>query len=442
MAKKGKKKVAYVAMSADLVHPGHLNIINEAAKLGEVVIGLLTDAAIASYKRLPYMSFDQRKMIVEHIKGVTKVIPQEALDYRPNLKKLKPDYVVHGDDWKTGIQRHTRRQVVDTLKNWGGKLVEPTYTSDISSTALHGALKEVGTTPQVRLKRFRRLLESKPVVRGIEVHNGITSLIVEHTFVERNHKREEFDFMWISSLTDSTAKGKPDTELVDSTSRFSTLHDVLDVTTKPVVYDGDTGGLIEHFPYLVRTLERLGVSAVIIEDKRGLKQNSLFGTKVKQELEDVTTFSAKIAAGKRALVTPDFLIIARLESLIAGKGVADALKRAKAYIAAGADGIMIHSKEKTPKEVLAFCRAYKKFKHKVPLVAVPTTYDTITEEELKRAGVNVVIYANHLLRSAYPAMVKTAKRILLKGRAAEASRENCMPISEILTLVERKHDRP
>jgi len=437
MIKTNKKKVVYVAMSADLVHPGHLNIIKEGVKLGEVVIGLLTDKAIASYKRLPYMSYDQRKVVVENIKGVSRVVPQTTLDYRPNLKALRPDFVVHGDDWKTSIQRETRQQVIDTLKKWGGKLIEPEYTRNISSTALNSALKEVGTTPDIRLKRFRRLLDTKPIIRGIEAHNGITGLIVEYVSVKRNNKREEFDFMWLSSLTDSTAKGKPDTELVDATSRFNTIHDVLDITTKPIIYDGDTGGLTEHFPYLVRTLERLGVSGVIIEDKQGSKKNSLFGTSVNQELANPKQFARKISEGKKSQVTPDFFIIARLESLIAGKGVLDALKRAKIYIDAGADGIMIHSKEKNPSEVLAFAAAYRKFKRKVPLVVVPTTYDTVTEGQLKRAGINVVIYANHLLRSAYPAMVKTAETILSHGRAAEASKY-CMPISEILTLIERK----
>lgn len=425
-------------MSADLVHPGHLNIIKEGAKLGEVVIGLLTDEAIASYKRLPYMSYEQRKAVVESIKDVSRVIPQTTLDYRPNLRKLKPDFVVHGDDWKMGVQSETRKQVVDTLAKWGGKLVEPEYTRNISSTALNNALKEVGTTPDIRLKRFRRLLEVKPIIRGIEVHNGITGLIVEHVSVTRDKKKEEFDFMWLSSLTDSTAKGKPDTELVDSTSRLNTIHDVLDITTKPIIYDGDTGGMTEHFPYLVRTLERLGVSGVIIEDKQGLKKNSLFGTDVKQELADPISFGEKIRAGKKSQVTPDFLIIARLESMIAGMGVADALKRAKIYIDAGADGIMVHSKEKSPKEVLDFCKEFKKFKRKVPLVVVPSTYDIITERELEKAGISVVIYANHLLRSAYPAMVKTAETILSHGRAHEAASEYCMPIKEILTLIERK----
>ncbi len=437
MAKNSKNKVVYIGMSADLVHPGHLNIIKEGAKLGDVVVGVLTDEAIASYKRLPYMSYEQRRAIVENIKGVSSVIPQKTLDYRPNLKALKPDFVVHGDDWKHGVQQETRQQVIDTLAKWGGKLVEPEYTKNISSTALHSALKEVGTTPEVRLKRLRRLLAAKDIVRGIEVHNGITGLIVEHVSVNRDSKKEEFDFMWLSSLTDSTARGKPDTELVDSTTRLTTIHDVLEVSTKPLIYDGDTGGQTEHFPYTVRTLERVGVSAVIIEDKQGLKKNSLFGTAVKQEMADPKAFAEKIKAGKKAQVTQDFMIIARLESMIAGKGVKDALKRAQIYIDAGADGIMVHSKEKDAKEVLEFCRGYKKLKKRVPLVAVPSTYHTITEDELKKAGVSIVIYANHLLRSAYPAMLRTAETILNHGRATEAQ-ELCMPISEILTLIDRK----
>lgn len=432
------EKKVYIAMSADLVHPGHLNIIKEGEKYGRVIIGLLTDKAIASYKRLPYLSYEQRKVIVENIKGVSEVVSQDMLDYTHNLNLIKPDYVIHGSDWKTGIQKQVREKVISQLKKWGGKLIEPEYTVGISSTVINKALKEVGTTSEIRLKLFGRLLEAKSMVRGMEVHNGLTGLIVERTFVEKAGKKEEFDFMWLSSLTDSTAKGKPDIELVDSTSRFNTLHDVLEVTTKPIVYDGDTGGMVERFPYLVRTLERLGISAVIIEDKKGLKLNSLFGTAVKQELEDVKYFSEKIKAGKKSQVTSDFYIIARLESLIAGRSLEDALKRAKAYIEAGADGIMIHSKEKSPKQVLDFCREYNKFKKKVPLIAVPTTYDEITEKELQEAGVSVVIYANHLLRSAYPAMIKTAQLILTKGRAKEASEKFCMPVKEILNLVENK----
>ena len=433
-----KTKKVYVAMSADLIHPGHLNIIKEATKLGDVIIGLLTDEAIASYKRLPYMSYEQRKIVMENIKGVSKVIPQKTHDYRPNLKKLKPDFVVHGDDWCTGVQKEARRQVIDTLKKWEGKLIEIKYTSEISSSGLNNALKEVGTTPNIRLGQFRRLLQAKPVVRGIDVHNGITGLIAEHVYTTKNNKREEFDFMWLSSLTDATSKGKPDIELVDMTSRLNTAHDVLDITTKPIVYDGDTGGLTERFSYLVRTLERMGISAVIIEDKCGLKKNSLFGTSVEQKQEDIKRFSKKIKEGKKAQITEDFCIIARIESLILGKGVQDALKRARSYIAAGADGIMIHSKEKSPREVLEFCKEYKKFKHTVPLIAVPSTYNSITEKQLEKAGVSVVIYANHMLRSAYPAMVKTAKLILSKGRSFEAAEKYCMPIPEILTLIENK----
>lgn len=424
-------------MSADLVHPGHLNIIKEGTKLGNVVIGLLTDSAISSYKRLPYMTYEQRKIVIENIKGVSKAIPQKTLDYRPNLKKLKPDFVIHGDDWRIGVQRKTRSQVINTLKKWGGKLIEIKYTSGISSTALKNVLKEVGITSDVRRSQFRRLLQTKSFIRGIEVHNGLTGLIAENVFVKKNNKERIFDFMWLSSLTDSTAKGKPDIELVDSTSRMNTLHDILDVTTKPIVYDGDSGGHIERFPYLVKTLERLGVSAIIIEDKKGLKENSLLKNS-KQKQETIKNFSDKIVAGRKAKVTDDFFIIARIESLILGKGLDDAIKRAKTYISKGVDGIMIHSKEKSSKEILEFCKEYRKFKYTVPLIVVPSTYNSITEQKLENAGVNVVIYANHLLRSAYPAMVKTAKLILSNSRSAEASKKYCMSISEILTLIGHK----
>ncbi len=427
-------KKVYVAMSADIIHPGHLNIINEARKYGEVILGLLTDNAIASYKRLPFLTFEQRKIIVENIKGVSQVVPQTTLDYVPNLRKIKPDYVVHGDDWRTGVQRETRQRVIDALKEWGGKLIEPKYTPGISSTQINMAVKEIGTTPGIRLKRLRRLLASKELIKILEAHNGLTGLIVENTRIKKNGTIREFDGMWLSSLTDSTAKGKPDIGCVDLTSRMNTLKDILEVTTKPIIYDGDSGGLAEHFEFMVRTLEREGVSAVIIEDKIGLKKNSLFGTDVEQTQDTIENFSHKISRGKQAQVTDDFMIIARIESLILKTGMENALERAKAYINAGADGIMIHSKEKNPDEIFEFCEKYHQFEQKVPLVVVPSTYDSITETELKNAGIRIVIYANQLLRSAYPAMVKTAETILENQRAMECSKL-CMPIKEILTLI-------
>ncbi len=427
-------KKVYVAMSADLIHPGHMAIIQKGRELGEVTVGLLTDAAIASYKRLPFLSYEQRKQVMENIKGVVAVIAQETHDYVPNLRKLKPDYVVHGDDWKTGVQRAMRDRVIEVLKEWGGELIEPTYTAGISSTQLIYANKEIGTTPDIRRRLLRRQIEAKPIVTVLEAHNGLTGLIVENTHVTVDQKRKEFDAIWISSLTDSTAKGKPDIELVDVTSRMETINQILEVTTKPIIVDGDTGGLPEHFSYLVKTLERLGVSAVIIEDKAGLKKNSLFGNEVSQQLATIDEFCAKISTGKRAQVTTDFMVIARLESLNVGTGMDDAIHRARMYIEAGADAIMIHSKQKTPDEVMEFMRRYRQMVTRVPVVAVPSTYSQVTEKELSEAGINVAIYANHLLRSAYPAMVETAKTILSHGRAFEA-KEKCMPIDEILRLI-------
>jgi phosphoenolpyruvate phosphomutase len=424
----------YVGMSADLIHPGHLNILNEAAKLGEVTVGLLTDKAIASYKRLPYLEYEQRKIVLENLKAVKEVIPQETLDYRPNLERVKPDFVVHGDDWKEGVQKVTRQQVIDALGQWGGKLVEVPYTKGISSTKLNNALKEIGTTPDIRRARLRRLIESKSIVRIIEAHNGLTGLIAEKISVDINGEMREFDGMWASSLTDSTSMGKPDIEAVDITSRVNNINNLVEVTTKPIIFDGDTGGKVEHFVFTVRTLERLGVSAVIIEDKVGLKKNSLFGTDVKQHQDSIANFSKKIQAGREARITDDFMVIARIESLILKSGMEDALARAKAYIQAGADAIMIHSKEKSPDEILEFCRKYGKFERKAPLIAVPSSYNTIYEDELAEAGINIVIYANQLLRSAYPAMLDTAKSILTNKRSFE-SNGNCMSIKEILELI-------
>lgn len=429
-----KIKIVYVGMSADLIHPGHLNIINHAKGLGRVIVGLLTDKAIASYKRLPFLTYEQRKEIIENLKGVDCVVPQETLDYTPNLKKIKPDYVVHGDDWKESVQKETRERVINALSEWGGELIELPYTKGISSTLLHEKMNDIGTTPSIRMKRLKRLLEVKPIIRIMEAHNGITGLIVDSIKIKNATGIKEFDGMWLSSLTDSTAKGKPDIECVDLTSRLTTVNDIMEVTTKPIIFDGDTGGIPEHFVFGVKTLERMGVSAVIIEDKIGLKKNSLFGTDVEQTQDSIGSFCHKISMGKKAQVTDDFMIIARIESLILKKGITDALDRAEAYIAAGADGIMIHSREKDPGEILEFCREYKKFEKRVPLVAVPSSYNKIYETELMEAGVNIVIYANHLLRSAYPAMMNTAKSILANERSYECESE-CMSISEILTLI-------
>ncbi len=429
------KKLVYIGMSADLIHQGHINIIREGLKLGEVTIGLLTDEAIAEYKRLPLIAFNERKLIVENLKGVAKVIPQNTLDYVPNLKELKPDFVVHGDDWKTGVQKEVRQRVIDTLAEWGGELVEPNYTEGISSTDLISAVKAQGITPGKRMKTLRRLIGVKPIVRILEAHNGLTGLIAEKTQIIKDGRTIEFDGIWESSLTDSTAKGKPDTELVDFSSRFSTIEEILEVTTKPMIVDGDTGGRIDHFKFRVKTLERLGVSAIIIEDKIGDKRNSLFGTTVPQEQDSIDHFSQKIHEGKKSQVTEDFMIIARVESLILQKGMDDALLRSKAYIKAGADGIMIHSKNKDGKEIIEFCNHFKKFENRVPLIVVPSTYAHITENELKDLGVNVVIYANHLLRSAYPAMVNTAKSLLENSRGMEASNDYCMSIKDIITLI-------
>ena len=427
-------KTVYIAIAADFLHEGHLNIIKTGASYGDLMVGVLTDAAIASYKRLPYMPFESRKTIVESIKGVKCVVSQESKDYEENIRKYKPDYVVHGDDWQTGVLSEVRLNVITTLSEWGGQLIEVPYTEGISSTALNHAVRELGTTPQIRLSSLRRLLNAKPLVRFLDIHNALSGLIIEHTKVEMDGISREFDGMWGSSLTDSTAKGKPDIEAVDVSSRMSTLSEVLEVTTKPIIYDADTGGQTEHFKFTVRTLERLGVSAVIIEDKTGLKKNSLFGNEVPQTQDSIENFSDKISAAKKAQVTDDFMVIARIESLILEAGMDDAIIRAKAFLEAGADGIMIHSRRKDPAEILEFCRQYAEIANRKTLVVVPSSYNSITEDELEKAGANVVIYANQLLRSAFPAMQSTAQSILKHSRSLECD-ESMLSIKEILNLI-------
>ena len=428
-------KKVYLGMIADIMHPGLINIINEGAKYGDVIIGLFTDKAIATHKRLPYLTYEQRETVVRSILGVADVVPQDDWSYVPNLVKYKPDYIIHGDDWLEGPDKYIRDEVFKVMESLGGKVIEIPYTKGITSSGLAEELESLGTTPQARLKSLRRLITAKPIVRIMESHCGLTGLIIEHTKVEVGNEVREFDGMWASSLTDSTSKGKPDIEAVDLTTRLHDLNDSLEVTTKPVIYDGDTGGKTEHFVFTVRTLERLGVSAVIIEDKVGLKQNSLFGTDAVQTQDTIEGFCAKIKAGKEAQVTRDFMIISRCESLIAGKPVDDALERCHAYVAAGADGIMIHSKNKDGMDIKEFCQRFREVDNHTPIVAVPTTYAQFTEEELASWGINIVIYANHMLRSAYPAMVKCAERILETTRCLEASEEYCMPIKQILNLI-------
>ena len=428
-------KKVYLGMIADIMHPGLINIINEGAKYGDVIIGLYTDKAIATHKRLPYLTYEQRETVVRSIHGVSDVVPQDDWSYVPNLVKYKPDYIIHGDDWLEGPDKYIRDEVFKVMEGLGGKVIEIPYTKGITSSGLAEELESLGTTPQARLKSLRRLITAKPIVRIMESHCGLTGLIIEHTKVEVGNEIREFDGMWASSLTDSTNKGKPDIEAVDLTTRLHDLNDSLEVTTKPVIYDGDTGGKTEHFVFTVRTLERLGVSAVIIEDKVGLKQNSLFGTDAVQTQDTIEGFCSKIQAGKEAQVTRDFMIIARCESLIAGKPVEDALERCHAYVAAGADGIMIHSKNKDGQDIKEFCQRFREVDNHTPIVAVPTTYGQFTEAELAEWGINIVIYANHMLRSAYPAMVKCAERILETTRCQEASEEYCMPIKQILNLI-------
>lgn len=418
-------------MSADLVHPGHINIIKIGKKYGEVVVGLLTDQAIASYKRLPYMTYDLRAEVLKNIKGVKNVIPQETLDYRPNLELLRPDFVIHGDDWKEGVQKNTRQQVIDTLSKWGGQLIEPAYTQGISSSKLNKSLLEIGTTPDLRRSRLRRLIDSKPIIRILETHSALSGLIIENI---KSRFGLEFDGMWSSSLTDSTSKGKPDIEALDISTRVNTINEIFEVTTKPMIFDADTGGIPEHFAFNVRTLERTGISAVIIEDKIGFKKNSFFGKDVIQTQDTVENFCHKIKIGKRAQITDDFMIIARIESLILEKGIEDALIRAKAYINSGADGIMIHSRKKSSSEVENFCIKFRSFNQSTPIVAVPTSYNEITAKKLSECGVNIVIYANQMLRATYPSMINVARSILENDRSLEAE-ETLIPISEILELI-------
>lgn len=433
-----KNKTVYMCFSTDVLHNGHISLIKKAAELGKLIVGVLSDEAVASYKRFPLMPFEDRKVLFESISGVSRVVEQTELSYKNNLLKIKPDIVVHGDDWKYNFQKPVRDEVIDILDAYGGELVEFPYSNEDKYKELEQRTRADLAMPDLRRSRLKKAINMKGLVNAIETHSGITGLIAEKTVVYDEGKAFQFDAMWVSSLCDSTAKGKPDIELVDMTSRFRTIDDIMEVTTKPIIFDGDTGGLTEHFVYTVRTLERMGVSAIIIEDKTGLKKNSLFGTEVKQTQDSIENFSAKIRAGKKAQKTKDFMIIARIESLILEQGMDDALKRAFAFVDAGADGIMIHSRKKEPDEIFEFVEKFRESDKVSPIVVVPTSFNMVTEEEFKKRGVNVVIYANHLTRSGFPAMKKVAETILINHRCKEAD-AMCMPIKEILTLIPEEY---
>ena len=407
---KKKNKIVYVPMGADIIHSGHLNILKHAQKYGEVVIGLFTDSAIAEYKRLPLIGYSQRYDIIKNIKGVSKVVAQDTWDYSKNLNKLKPDYVVHGDDWKKGVQKGIRDKVIKTLKKWSGKLIEPKYTQNISANSLKNKINDIIYFPQNRVSILKRLIYSKNIVRILESHNSLTGLIIENLNILKNKKMLEFDGMWSSSLTDSATKGKPDNSSVDFSSRITSLNEMMDVTTKPLVFDADNGGQVEHLPFLVRSLERAGTSAIIMEDKIGLKKNSLFKNQTGTKQDKPNIFAKKIKKICNSRQSNDFMVIARIESFILGKGLKDALKRAEIYSKAGADAILIHSKEKSTKEIFSFAREFRKSKNFVPLVSVPSTYSKVYEKELIKNGFKLVIYANQLLRAAYPAMQNAAKQ--------------------------------
>ncbi|MDV3427843.1 MAG: phosphoenolpyruvate mutase [Bacillota bacterium] len=431
----GSGKKVYACFSTDIVHEGHMNIINEAKKYGDVIVGVLSDEACVKFDRFPTVNVEDRVKMFEKLPEVSRVVIQKTISYKGVLQELKPDYVIHGDNWRNGPQSAIREEVIELLKKWDGELIETAYTRNSNVKKIDDIAREKLAMPEYRRKRLRQLLKLRPIVKTIEVHNGITGLIAEKTVVERDGELDQYDAMWISSLCDSTAKGKPDIELVDMSSRLDTVNDVMEVTTKPIILDGDTGGLTEHFVYNVRTLERMGVSAVIIEDKTGLKKNSLFGTDVKQTQDTIENFCHKISEGKNALRTDEFMIIARIESLILEQGMIDALTRAYAYVKAGADGIMIHSRKKDPAEIFEFCDTFRKTDKETPIVVVPTSFNAVTEEEFAAHGVNIVIYANQLTRSAFPAMQETATKILECHRAKEVD-DKLMSIKDIITLID------
>lgn len=430
-------KKVYLCLSTDIIHTGHINIIRKAAEYGEVTVGVLSDEYVAMYETHPIISLTERMKIVENIKGVSHVIVQSDIFYDENLRVVRPDYIIHGDNWNAGYQKEVKERAAKVIEEWGGQIIEIPYYENEGLSLFNSYMKDSKGLPELRRQRLRRQLDKGEIVKVMVAHDGLSALLVEKVYTENNGKRKSFDGVWLSSLCDSTIKGKPDIELVDLTSRIQNLEDIMEVTTKPVIFDADTGGLIEHFAYNIKTLERVGVSAVIIEDKMGLKRNSLLGNDVEQHQDSIENFCRKIETGKKSVISSNFMLIARVESLILEAGMEDALERAFAYVEAGADGIMIHSRRKTPDEIFEFADRFRSKNTKTPLVVVPTSYSSVYEDELKAHGINIVIYANHLLRAAFPAMKKVAYSILENGRCYEAG-QDCLSIKEILSLIPMK----
>lgn len=429
-----ERRTVYMCFSTDIIHSGHISILKKASRLGRVIVGVMSDEAVASYKRFPLLPYSERKAMFENLSCVYRVVEQKSLSYKENILLLKPDYVVHGDDWRQGFQKPVRDEVVSVLASYGGRLVEFPYSNDEKYKEIERRTRSDIGMPDFRRGRLGKALEMKGLVTAMEAHDGLTGLVVENTIVNENGGARQFDAMWVSSLCDSTAKGKPDIELVDMTSRFRTIEDITEVTTKPIIFDGDTGGIKEHFVYTVRSLERLGVSMIIIEDKTGLKKNSLFGTEVTQTQDTIEIFCEKIRAGKKAQRTKEFMICARCESLILEQGMDDALTRCQAYVEAGADAIMIHSRKKKPDEIFTFIENFRETDKKTYLVVVPTSFNSVTEEEFKKRGVNIVIYANQLMRAEVPAIQETARSILEHHRAMEVD-STLMPFKDIIRMI-------
>jgi phosphoenolpyruvate phosphomutase len=424
----------YIGMSVDVLHHGHINIIQHARNYGDIIVGLLVDKALADHKRLPILNYENRKKIIENIVGVTEVVPQNEWDYSPNISKYQPDFMIHGDDWLEGPLAPYRTKAINALQIYGGQLIEIPYTKEVSSSKIVKNLMDVGITPEIRKSTLKRLLSAKSLTRIIETHSPISALIAENISVEKDGKLREFDGFWSSSLTDSIEMGKPDIEALDVSSRLNNINNIFEVTTKPLIMDIDTGGKAEHLEINIKTMERLGISAVIMEDKMGLKRNSLLGNEVNQQLEEIEVFCEKIKVGKEKKLSSDFMLIARIESLILEKGMDDAVRRAFAYVDAGADGVMIHSRKEEPKEIFEFAKIFRKEYQNIPLVSIPTTYNEVFEEQLEDNGFDIVIYANHLMRASYPAMTNAAKSILLHSRSKEIE-DSLINIKEALSII-------
>jgi len=404
------EKTVYVGMVGDMLHVGHINILKTAARLGRVTVGVLTDRAVVGYKRLPLLAFEDRVRVVESIADVAAVVPQKTLSYVENLRALRPDYVVHGDDWRYGDQvSRARAEVIATLGEWGGELVEVAYTKGISSTAIHRSGAADALFSGTRQGRLRRLLAAKPTLRIVEAHSGLSAKIAAE--VRGPDGATGFDAVWQSGLTDAIHRGKSDGGAVDRGRRLQAVEEILDAGPLPLIYDGRAAGRPETVFDLTRALDKAGVSALCLGDRSDPDRTG-------PEMSPAETV-AQIEAVRAACPTGAVMAISRIVVAAPGNGGSGALDRALdralALLEAGSDAVMFDSAADTAEPILDIAARLRRQRRDVPLFAAQSDRWGAPIHRFENAGIDAVVYETHLLRATVAPMRRAATALLAEG---------------------------